>query len=108
MKWMNLKNSKRREAVITSASKIVLRLSNTFAAQMLAIVLMLFDYDQTLQIQSEKTLIGIECSLTVIPGILFLTGALLVKLYPLSEKKHARIVKVLQRRKINGSYVHKR
>lgn len=92
------RNDRRREAIILSMSKIVLKLSNAFSAQLLAIVLVWFGYDQNVSEQSARTLWGIQFSLTVIPGILFLTAAIFVKIYPVSEKMHLEIVDSLKKR----------
>lgn len=93
------RNNRRREAILLSMSKIVLKLSNASATQLLALVLFWFGYDQNAEVQTGTTLMGIEWSLTLIPGILFLGAAIFVKLYPISEKRHLELVKELQRRK---------
>ena len=92
-------NNRRREATILSMSKIILKLSNACATQLLAIVLFAFDYDQNAAIQSTEALFGIQCSLTMIPGILFLGAAVCAKRYPISEEKHREIVTSLNKRK---------
>lgn len=92
-------NNRRREATILSMSKIVLKISNACATQMLALVLFWFDYDQNLTQQSVRALFGIQCSLTIIPGILFLSAAICVIRYPISEAKHLQIVEELKSRK---------
>lgn len=94
-------NNRRREATILSMSKIILKLSNASATQMLAGVLFLFGYDSNRGEQSAITLSGIEWSLTLIPGTLFLVAAFFVKQYPITEKRHLEIVQKLQQRKDN-------
>lgn len=92
-------NNRRREAILLSVSKIVLKISNALATQMLAVVLFWFGYNQHAQVQNARTLLGIEWAVTFIPGILFLGAAIFVKSYPISEKKHLEIVEALERRK---------
>ncbi|MCQ4638592.1 MFS transporter [Anaerovorax odorimutans] len=92
-------NNRRREATILSMSKIILKLSNACAAQLLAIVLFIFGYDQNAAVQSSEALWGIQCSLTIIPGLLFAVAAVGVKRYPVSEEKHMEIVQALKKRK---------
>lgn len=94
-----LENNRRREALILSLSKVILKVSNAFATQMLGIVLFLFKYDQNSSIQLPETLTGIQICLTFIPGVLFLAAAVVVIKYPISEKYHGEIVNKLEERK---------
>ena len=92
------KNHRKRGAVLLSMSKIILRISNACATQLLAFVLFCFGYDQDTNQQSAEALRGIEYSLTLIPAALFLSAAICMRLYPLSRTAHLEIVKALQRR----------
>ena len=92
------RNDRRREAIILSMSKIVLKLSNAFSAQLLAVVLVWFGYDQNAAEQSERALWGIQFALTFIPGVLFLAAAVFIRIYPVSEKLHIEIVESLKKR----------
>ncbi|MCI7301167.1 MAG: MFS transporter [Clostridiales Family XIII bacterium] len=91
-------NHRRREATILSLSKIILKVSNACATQLLAGVLFFFGYEPDMLRQSRTALWGIQISLTVVPGILFLTAAVFVLLYPISKTKHEELIRRLRNR----------
>lgn len=93
-----IRNGKRREAVIMSVSKIVLRISTAVSVQVLALVMEIFHYDQTASVQPESALLGFRVSMTLVPAILFLAAALFLRMYPVSGKTHSEILRQLDTR----------
>lgn len=92
------KNHRRREATILSLSKIILKVSNACATQLLAGVLFFFGYEPDHSQQSQSALSGIQISLTIVPGILFIAAAIFVLIYPISKKKHEELIRSLRSR----------
>ncbi|MDE8735239.1 hypothetical protein P0G10_19285, partial [Eubacteriales bacterium DFI.9.88] len=64
--------------------------------QLLAGVLFFFGYEPDMLRQSRTALWGIQISLTGVPGILFLTAAVFVLLYPISKTKHEELIRRLR------------
>jgi len=89
-------NKKRREAIILSSSKIFLRISTAVTVQMLGIYLYCFDYRAEAEMQTNLTLSGLSAALTFIPAILFFLSALSIYLYPISRKKHRKLLDDLE------------
>lgn len=97
-------NGEKRSGAILSAGKIIMRFSNAFATQFLGTLLFWFNYDATLSQQASETLFGIQCSLTYIPGVLFVLAAICIKIYPVSEIRHMEIVLNLEKRRKEMSH----
>ena len=90
-------NHRRREATILSLSKIILKVSNACATQLLAGVLFLA-MNPICCGKAGPPYGGFQISLTVVPGILFLTAAVFVLLYPISKTKHEELIRRLRNR----------
>lgn len=101
-------NDRKRGAILLSFSKVILRISNACATQLLALVLFIFGYDQNVTMQSNKALLGIEYSIMVIPAVFFICAALCIYFYPLTKEKHEEYVRILNyremRKKDNRDY----
>lgn len=99
--WHELENNRRVEGMAFSLNLFQLKLSGAIGGAVTGYVLGLCHYIPNVQ-QAAGTLLGINASFTLVPGILFLLAPLILTRYPLSEKFNQQIAQQLAQRDVLG------
>lgn len=97
IEYAELKTGKRTEGTIFSSQTFLAKLTAAVTSVMIATLLSVFGYLPNVE-QSSQVLNGIHALTAFIPFFSSILGIIPIALYPLSEKRHAQIVKELHQR----------
>lgn len=98
LEWDELRTGMRREGTYYSLVTLMNKVASSVAVPMALLVLDWAGYVPNLP-QSERSLLAIRGLVGPIPAILLLVGIVFASFYPLSREQHARIRRLLERRR---------
>lgn len=84
------KNHQRVEGMVFSLNLFQLKLSGAIGGALTGYILALIHYVPNVG-QSVQTILGINISFTIAPGILLLVAPLILRIYPLTEQRNKEV-----------------
>lgn len=96
------KNNRRATAIIFSAMIFGLKVGLSIGGALSTWLLGLFGYDADALQQSASTVTGIKWMVSIIPGLIFITGAMLLFRYSIDKKMETQIENDLKKRRENA------
>jgi GPH family glycoside/pentoside/hexuronide:cation symporter len=97
-------NDKRREGVLVAYMSFAQKVGTALATVVIGFILSKVGYLANAVEQTESAISGIKALYTWMPAIVILVSIICVVLYPLTQKKHAAILKALEQRKKGEEY----
>lgn len=97
------KNNRRATAIIFSAMIFGLKAGLSIGGALVAGILAVFGYDQTLAVQSHQVLTGIKLSVSVFPTLTFFVSVACLFFYEIDKKEEILIQKELMARREENS-----
>ena len=88
--WYEYKNHQRVEGMVFSLNLFQLKLSGAIGGALTGYILALIHYVPNVG-QSVQTILGINISFTIAPGILLLVAPLILRIYPLTEQRNKEV-----------------
>ncbi|HEX3045572.1 MAG TPA: MFS transporter [Bacillota bacterium] len=82
----------RREGIYYGIWTFASQLGQALAAFLMGMILNLCHYTANEAVQPAETLFGIRILIGLIPAVIYLTGAVIVMFYPISEKQYQQII----------------
>lgn len=100
VEWDELQTGRRQEGMLYSMASLMNKVASSVAVPWAALVLALSGFDEALGLaQPPSALTAIRLLVGLAPAILMLTGIVLALFYPLTRERHARIRRLLDRRR---------
>jgi GPH family glycoside/pentoside/hexuronide:cation symporter len=101
IEWEELKTGRRQEGIFYSMVSLMNKVASSVAVPWAALVLALSDFDEALGLaQPPSALVAIRLLVGLAPAVLMSASIALVILYPLTRERHARIRRLLERRRL--------
>jgi Na+/melibiose symporter-like transporter len=92
------KNSRRATAIVFSAMIFGLKVGLSIGGALSAWLLSIFGYVADASIQTNSATTGIKLLISIIPGLLFIAGVLLLLAYPINKQMELKIERELKER----------
>jgi GPH family glycoside/pentoside/hexuronide:cation symporter len=106
IEWEELRTGRRQEGVFYSLVSLMTKVASSVAVPWAALVLALSGFDEALGLaQPSSALSAMRLLVGLGPGVLMIAGIVLAALYPLSRERHARIRRLLERRRLRAQRV---
>lgn len=93
------KNNKRREGIIVSMQTVMETVCSGLATLVLGAILEFSGFDETMAVQTEEALSGVEFAIAVVPAILMLGCAFMAYKYPITKQVYSDLKTALDDRK---------
>jgi GPH family glycoside/pentoside/hexuronide:cation symporter len=101
IEWEELQTGRRQEGLFYSMVSLMNKVASSVAVPWAALVLALSGFDEALGLgQSPSALTAIRLLVGLAPGALLSTSIALAIFYPLTRERHARIRRLLERRRL--------
>jgi GPH family glycoside/pentoside/hexuronide:cation symporter len=101
IEWEELQTGRRQEGIFYSMVSLMNKVASSVAVPWAALVLALSNFDEALGLaQPPSALTAIRLLVGLAPAVLMSVSIALVIMYPLTRERHARIRRLLERRRL--------
>jgi GPH family glycoside/pentoside/hexuronide:cation symporter len=101
IEWEELRTGRRQEGMFYSMVSLMNKVASSVAVPWAALVLALSGFNEALgRAQPASALSAIRLLVGLAPAVLMIAGIVLAAYYPLTRERHARICRLLERRRV--------